>query len=113
MDIMTFMNNRLQELSSRTELPELIKEATRLMCWHNNRIWELVQDPDFDLSGVSSQVIMGLLARQPIEADLFPGILEGLAGNLGLVSGRNSRPAPLQAGRHDEAVGYRSQAGSI
>ena len=83
-DIMTFMNNRLQELSSRTELPELIKEATRLMCRHNNRIWELVQDPDLDLSGVSSRVIIGLLARQPIEADLFLGILEGLAGNLGL-----------------------------
>ena len=83
-DITTFMNNRLQELSSRTELPELIKEATRLMCRHNNRIWELVQDPDLDLSGVSSRVIIGLLARQPIEADLFPGILEGLAGNLGL-----------------------------
>ena len=61
-DITTFMNNRLQELSSRTELPELIKEATRLMCWHNNRIWELVQDPDLDLSGVSSRVIIGLLA---------------------------------------------------
>ena len=83
-DITTFMNNRLQELSSRMEVPELIKEATRLMCRHNNRIWELVQDPDLDLSGVSSRVIIGLLARQPIEADLFPGILEGLAGNLGL-----------------------------
>ena len=83
-DITTFMNTCLQELSSRTELPELIKEAARLMCRHNNRIWELVQDPDLDLSGVSSQVIIGLLARQPIEANLFPGILEGLAGNLGL-----------------------------
>ena len=83
-DITTFMNTHLQELSSQTELPELIKEAARLMGWHNNRIWELVQDPDLDLSGVSSRVIIGLLARQPIEADLFPGILEGLAGNLGL-----------------------------
>ena len=44
----------------------------------------MVQDPDLDLSGVSSRVIIGLLARQPIEADLFLGILEGLAGNLGL-----------------------------
>ena len=83
-DITTFMNTCLQESSSRTELPELIKEAARLMCRHNNRIWELVQDPDLDLSGVSSRVIIGLLARQPIEANLFPGILEGLAGNLGL-----------------------------
>ena len=53
-DIMTFMNTRLQELSSQTELPDLIKEAARLMSRHNNRIWELVQDPDLDLSGVSS-----------------------------------------------------------
>ena len=83
-DITTFMNNRLQELSSWTELLELIKEAARLMCRRNDRIWELVQDPDLDLSGVSSWVIIGLLAWQPIEADLFPGILEGLARNLGL-----------------------------
>ena len=83
-DIMTFMNTRLQELSSQTELPELINEASRLMCWHNTRIWELVQDPDLDLSGVSSRFLIGLYARQPLEVDLFPGILEGLAGNLGL-----------------------------
>ena len=35
---------------------------------------------------------MGLLARQPIEADLFPGILEGLAGNLGLSPARTVNP---------------------
>ena len=41
-------------------------------------------NPDLGLSDVYSRVLVGLLARQPIEADLFPGILEGLAGNLGL-----------------------------
>ena len=83
-DITTFMNTRLQELSSGTELRKLIDEAARLMCRHNNRVWELVPDPDLVLSGVSFPVLIGLLARQPIEADLFPGILEGLARNLGL-----------------------------
>ena len=83
-DIMAFMNARLQELSSRMELPDLIEEAARLMGRHNNRVWELVQDPNLGLSDVYSWVLVGLLARQPIEADLFPGILEGLAGNLGL-----------------------------
>ena len=83
-DITAFMNTRLQELSSRTELPDLIEEAARLMGRHNNRVWELVQDPDLGLSDVYSRVLVGLLARQPIEANLFPGILEGLAGNLGL-----------------------------
>ena len=51
---------------------------------HNNRVWELVRNPDLGLSEVYSRVLVGLLAQQPIEADLFPGILEGLAGNLGL-----------------------------
>ena len=83
-DIMAFMNARLQELSSRSELPDLIEEAARLMDRHNNRVWELVRNPDLGLSDVYSRVLIGLLARQPIEADLFPGILEGLAGNLGL-----------------------------
>ena len=55
-----------------------------LMDRHNNRVWELVRNPDLGLSDVYSRVLVGLLARQPIEADLFPGILEGLAGNLGL-----------------------------
>ena len=83
-DITTFMNARLQELSSLSELPDLIGEAATLMDRHNNRVWELVRNPDLGLSDVYSRVLIGLLARQPIEADLFPGILEGLAGNLGL-----------------------------
>ena len=83
-DITTFMNARLQELSSLSKLPDLFGEAATLMDRHNNRVWELVQNPDLGLSDVYSRVLVGLLARQPIEADLFPGILEGLAGNLGL-----------------------------
>ena len=83
-DITAFMNARLQELSSRSELPDLIEEAARLMDRHNNQVWELVRNPDLGLSDVYSRVLVGLLAQQPIEADLFPGILEGLAGNLGL-----------------------------
>ena len=41
-DITTFMNAHLQELSSRSGLPDLIEEAARLMDRHNHRIWELV-----------------------------------------------------------------------
>ena len=83
-DITAFMNARLQELSSRSELLDLIEEAARLMGRHNNWVWELVRNPDLGLSDVYSRVLVGLLAQQPIETDLFPGILEGLAGNLGL-----------------------------
>ena len=83
-EITSFMNALLQELSSRSKLPDRIEEAARLMDRHNNRVWELVRNPDLGLSDVYSRVLVGLLAWQPIEADLFPGILEGLAGNLGL-----------------------------
>ena len=38
-DITAFMNARLQELSSRSELPDLIEETARLMGRHNNRVW--------------------------------------------------------------------------
>ena len=98
-DITAFMNARLQELSSRSELPDLIEEAARLMDQHNNRVWELVRNPDLGLSDVYSRVLVGLLARQPIEADLFPGILEGLAGNLGLsLAGTVNPPRSRQEG---------------
>ena len=98
-DIMAFMNARLQELSSRSELPDLIEEVARLMDQHNNRVWELVRNPDLGLSDVYSRVLVGLLARQPIEADLFPGILEGLAGNLGLsLAGTVNPPRSRQEG---------------
>ena len=84
MDITSFMNARLQELSSLSKLPDLIGEAATLMDRHHHRVWELLQNPDLCLSDVYPLVLIGLQARQPIEADLFPGILEGLAGNLGL-----------------------------
>ena len=83
-DIKNFLNARLQELSSLSKLPDHIGEAATIMDQHHNRVWDLVQNPDLGLSEVYPQVLVGLLARQPIEADLFPGILEGLAGNLGL-----------------------------
>ena len=41
-DITAFMNARLQELSSRSKLPDRIEETARLMDRHNNLVWELV-----------------------------------------------------------------------
>ena len=58
-DITTFMNARLQELSSLSKLPDLIGEAATLMDRHNNRVWELVRNPDLGLSDVYSRVLVG------------------------------------------------------
>ena len=68
----------------RTKLPDRIEETANLRDLHNTRVRELARNPDLNLSEVYSRVNVGLLAWQPIEANLFPGILEGLAGSLGL-----------------------------
>ena len=96
-DITAFMNARLQELSSRSELPDLIEEAARLMDQHNNRVWELVRNPDLGLSDVYSRVLIGLLARQPIEAGPVPRHPGRISWESWSVSGGNGQPAPLQA----------------
>ena len=83
-DIEGFMQNHLQELSSRMESQEQIKELTKQLSQHNNRIWELLQNPELAQGEVSQLVLVGLLAQQPIEVNFFPGILEGLVGRLGL-----------------------------
>ena len=112
-DVTTFLNARLQELSSETKLPDRIEETANLMDLHNTRVRELARNPDLNLSEVYSRVNVGLLAWQPIEANLFPGILEGLAGSLGLSpAGMINPPRSGQEGG-DEAVGHSSQAGRI
>ena len=83
-DITTFLNARLEELRSQSKLPDRVAETANLMDLHNTRVWELARNPDLGLSDVSFRVLVGLMAWQPVEANLFPGSLEGLAGSLGL-----------------------------
>ena len=44
-----------------------------------------VQVPELTEGEVFQRVLIGLVAHQPLEANFFPGILEGLVGRLGLV----------------------------
>ena len=49
-----------------------------------SRVQELVQVPEFTEGEVFQQDLIGLVAHQPLEANFFPGILEGLVGRLSL-----------------------------
>ena len=64
---------------------ELIEGLTRKLSAHASRVWELVRVPELAEEEVSHRVIVGLAMDQPLEANFFPGILEGVAGRLGLV----------------------------
>ena len=84
-DMEAFMRGRLQELSSQTESWELIGELSQRLADHASRVQELIQDPELMKGEVSQLVLVGLGAHQPLKANFFPGILEGLVGRLGLV----------------------------
>ena len=84
-DMEEFMWSHLQELSSQTESQELIGALSQKLADHASRVQELVQVPELMEEEVSLRVIIGLGAHQPLEANFFPGIPEGLVGRLGLV----------------------------
>ena len=83
-DMEGFMQSCLRELSSQTESRELIGELSQKLANHSSRVQELDQVPELTEGEVSLRVLIGLAAHQPLEANFFPGILEGLVGRLSL-----------------------------
>ena len=84
-DMEEFMRSCLRGLSSQTESRELIGVLSQKLANHTSQVQELVQAPELVEEEVSLRVIIGLGAQTPLEANFFPGILEGLAGRLSLV----------------------------
>ena len=98
-DLEEFMRSCLQELSSQTESRELIGALSQKLTNHASWVQELVQVPELIEEEVSLWVIIGLGVQIPLEANFFPGILEGLAGRLGLVPpGVLNPPTSVQEG---------------
>ena len=94
-DMEGFLQSRLQEISSQTESWELMEGLTRKLSAHTSRIWELVRVPELAEEEVSHRVLVGLAMDQPLKANFFPGILEGVAGRLGLVPPSVPDPSTL------------------
>ena len=98
-DMEEFLWSHLREISSQTKSRELIEELSQKLSAHASRVQELVQVPELAEGEVSLRVLIGLVADQPLEANFFPGILEGLAGRLGLVSpGVTDPPTSVRTG---------------
>ena len=80
-----FLQRHLQEISSQAETWELVEGLTRKMSAHTSRVQDLFSISELAEQEVSLRVNTGLAANQPLEANFFLGILEGMAGSLGLV----------------------------
>ena len=95
-DMEEFMQSHLQEISFQTESQELIGDLSQKLATHTSRVREPVQVPELAEGEVS---LIGLAAHQLLEANFFPGILEGLVGRLGLVPpGVTDPPTSARAG---------------
>ena len=98
-DMEEFLQSCLSEISSQTESWELIEELSQKLLAHTSRVRELVQAPKLAEIEVSQRVLIGLAMDQPLEANFFPGFLEGLAGKLGLAPpGVTDPPTLVRAG---------------
>ena len=98
-DVEGFLQCCLQEISSQAESRELIEGLTRKLLAHASRVRELVSVPELAEEEVSLQVNTGLAANQPLKANFFSGILEGVTWRLGLAPpGVPDPPASARAG---------------
>ena len=98
-DMEGFLQSCPHEISSQLESRELIEELSWKLLAHTSRVQEVVQAPELDEQAVFQRVMVGLAMDQPLEANFFPGILEGLPGRLGLMPpGVADPPTSAKAG---------------
>ena len=98
-DLEGFLQQHLQDISSQAKTRELVQGLARKMSAHASRVRDLVSIPELAQPEVSLWVNTGLAANQSLEANFFSGILEGVAGRLGLVPpGMADPPASARVG---------------
>ena len=84
-DLGRFLQGHLHELSSNPRSWEVVEKLSRTLSSYTNRIREAILVPGIEEPAVFNRVMLGLAVDQPLEAILFPGILDGLSGRLGLM----------------------------
>ena len=84
-DLERFLQGCLHELSSDLKAREVVEEISQTLSSYAHRVREAILVLGIEQPGVFNQVVLALAVDQPVEAILFPGILDGLSGRLGLM----------------------------
>ena len=84
-DLWGFLQKHLCKLSSDPKSREMVEELSRTLLTYANRIREAILVLGIEEPAVFNRVMLGLAMDQPLEAILFPGILDGLSGRLSLM----------------------------
>ena len=83
-DLGRFLQGCLCELSSDLKAREVVEEISQTLSSCARRVQEAIIVLGIEQPGVFNRVMLALAMDQPVEAILFPGILDGLSGRLGL-----------------------------
>ena len=84
-DLGRFLQGCLCKLSSNPKAREVVKKISQTLSSYTHRIREAILVPGIEEPAMFNRVMLGLAVDQPLEAILFPGILDGLSGRLGLM----------------------------
>ena len=84
-DLGRFLQGCLHDLSSDPRSWEVVEELSQTLLSYAHRVQEAVLVPGIEQPAVFNRVMLGLAVDQPLEAVLFPGILDGLSRRLSLM----------------------------
>ena len=84
-DLGRFLQGCLHDLGSDPRSREVVKELSQTLLSYGHRVREAILVLGIEQPAVFNRVMLGLAVDQPLEAVLFPGILDGLSGRLRLM----------------------------
>ena len=87
-----FIQSHLEELRSQQETKNLIGELSSRIMDHRGRVHQLLCSEPLRHPEVVPLVMVGLAADRPLKSNFFPGLLEGLLGNLGIAAPGEGNP---------------------
>ena len=95
----TFIQSCLKEVRSPQETKNLIGELSSRVTDHRGRVYGLLCSEPLRHPEVVLLIMVGLAADRPIESNIFPGLLEGLLGSLGMAApGAGNPPTSSREG---------------
>ena len=96
-----FIQSHLREMLSQQETKNIV-ELSSWITDHRGKIHQLLRSEPLRHPKVALLVLVGLAAERPLESNFFPGLLEGLLGNLNIAAagGSNSPSSSCEGARH-------------
>ena len=91
-DMERFLQHRLAELRSQSDMRNLIDSLSQGIAAHQSRVHQIVYKEPLKHIEVILWVLLGLAADQTLVGNFFSGILEGLLGRLGIAAPGQENP---------------------